>query len=329
VLSRAAAQLVQSVQSRMNTRVSLVPSALVHRIINTSVEIILLRARRRCGIVITTPSAAQQATIVFNPQTHPLCAEDPSDMAKAATHPLISDKRLQQLYVTLLQCRALRQRLKSKAPRGRLISSEALVTGTVTHLLPGDLLASAAGEPWAALARGFSVQKALSGAALPGMLPAVTSPSARFSLAAGYALAQKQADAESRQVALVFSAPGVSTLDGLADALSTAAANKLGMVFVIETGAEQDVSGPRHTDKLGLPGIPVDGDDVIALYRVTQEAMTRARRGGGPTLIDCKPWLMGGKPDPVRKLEEALTRRGIGTSALQQKMAERSRRLEK
>ena len=143
----------------------------------------------------------------------------------------------------------------------------------------------------------------------------------------GYALAQKQADAKTRQVAMAFSGPSISTLDGLTDALSTAATHKLGLVFVIETAVEQDVSGPRHTDKLGLPGIPVDGDDVIALYRVTQEAMTRARRGGGPTLIDCKPWLLGGKQDPVRKLEEALTRRGIATAPLQKKVAERTQRL--
>ena len=40
----------------------------------------------------------------------------------------------------------------------------------------------------------------------------------------------------------------------------------------------------------GLPGIAVDGNDVAAVYAAADEALTRARQGGGPTLLECKTY---------------------------------------
>jgi 2-oxoisovalerate dehydrogenase E1 component len=40
----------------------------------------------------------------------------------------------------------------------------------------------------------------------------------------------------------------------------------------------------------GIPGVTVDGNDVLAIYGVAQEAVARARDGGGPTLIECKTY---------------------------------------
>jgi 2-oxoisovalerate dehydrogenase E1 component alpha subunit len=42
----------------------------------------------------------------------------------------------------------------------------------------------------------------------------------------------------------------------------------------------------------GMPGVVVDGQDVIEVYRVTKEAVDRARRGDGPTLIECKTYRL-------------------------------------
>ena len=41
---------------------------------------------------------------------------------------------------------------------------------------------------------------------------------------------------------------------------------------------------------MGLPGIAVDGNDVAEVYSVAGEAITRARQGDGPTLIECKTY---------------------------------------
>jgi pyruvate dehydrogenase E1 component alpha subunit len=40
----------------------------------------------------------------------------------------------------------------------------------------------------------------------------------------------------------------------------------------------------------GMPGAVVDGQDVMAVYEATQEAVARARTGGGPTLLECKTY---------------------------------------
>jgi 2-oxoisovalerate dehydrogenase E1 component len=40
----------------------------------------------------------------------------------------------------------------------------------------------------------------------------------------------------------------------------------------------------------GLPGVEVDGNDVLAVYAVAAAAVWRARAGGGPTLIECKTY---------------------------------------
>jgi TPP-dependent pyruvate/acetoin dehydrogenase alpha subunit len=138
---------------------------------------------------------------------------------------------------------------------------------------------------------------------------------ARFAIATGHALARQGAE----HVTLAFSGPCLTSLDALRPSLAYAAQHKLGVVFVIESAADTDLSSARNTEPLGIYGIPVDGNDVIAIYRVAQEAIHRARRGVGPTLIDCKPWPLDGDVDPVRRLEQALERRGIPTSKLKQR----------
>ena len=59
----------------------------------------------------------------------------------------------------------------------------------------------------------------------------------------------------------------------------------------------------------GIPGIMVDGNDVLAVYRVVSEAVKRARAGEGPTLIEAVTFRMGGhstSDDPTRYVDAAL-----------------------
>jgi TPP-dependent pyruvate/acetoin dehydrogenase alpha subunit len=238
----------------------------------------------------------------------------PSAATAATPHPLISNERLQHLYVTLLRTRLLRQRNRLKESSASLVAREAIVTGTVTHLKEGDVVMPIAGDRLAALARGHALRRVLTGPALPGILDPASTAEARFAIATGYTLARQG----TGQVALAFGGTGIASLDAAGPSLSYAAAHKLGIVFVIETTAASDVSSAKHTAPLGLYGIPVDGNDVVALYRVAQEAILRARRGVGPTLIDCKPWPLDGDTDPVRRLEHALERRGLLVSRLKE-----------
>jgi len=69
----------------------------------------------------------------------------------------------------------------------------------------------------------------------------------------------------------------------------------------------------------GFPGVIVDRDDAVAIYRVATEAITHARRGSGPTLIECRPWPLSGHIEggrqaaryPILKMEEYLSSKGL------------------
>jgi pyruvate dehydrogenase E1 component alpha subunit len=52
----------------------------------------------------------------------------------------------------------------------------------------------------------------------------------------------------------------------------------------------------------GIPGVVVDGNDVLAVFEATLKAVERARRGEGPTLIECKTYRHKGhsRVDPAR-----------------------------
>src|SRR5256712_12697364 len=59
----------------------------------------------------------------------------------------------------------------------------------------------------------------------------------------------------------------------------------------------------------GFPGVKVDGNDTVAVYRAVKEAVDRARSGGGPTLVECETYRIGGhsssaEPNPDRHERE-------------------------
>src|SRR5207248_2800285 len=59
--------------------------------------------------------------------------------------------------------------------------------------------------------------------------------------------------------------------------------------WAISTSREMQSAGEFHRrgEGYGFPGVAVDGNDLLAVYEVAAEAVTRARQGDGPTLIDC------------------------------------------
>ncbi|MDR7273858.1 pyruvate dehydrogenase (acetyl-transferring) E1 component subunit alpha [Catenuloplanes atrovinosus] len=75
--------------------------------------------------------------------------------------------------------------------------------------------------------------------------------------------------------------------------------------YAISVGTERQSRAPIHRRSagFGFPGLRVDGNDVLASYAVTRHAMDRARRGGGPTLIEAYTYRMGAhttSDDPTR-----------------------------
>jgi 2-oxoisovalerate dehydrogenase E1 component alpha subunit len=66
-----------------------------------------------------------------------------------------------------------------------------------------------------------------------------------------------------------------------------------GWAISVPTGLQTAGEIWKRAEGLGFPGVRVDGNDVLAVYRVTMEAVERARSGGGPTLIEALTYRMG------------------------------------
>ena len=89
------------------------------------------------------------------------------------------------------------------------------------------------------------------------------------------------------------------------DLLRAARKHKLPVVYVIERSKN---SAPNSKYELeGVPRIVVDGGDAVAVYRVCQEAVRRAREGVGPTIVECE---LAGTQDALGFMEKVLRRYG-------------------
>ena len=128
-------------------------------------------------------------------------------------------------------------------------------------------------------------------------LVSVSSPVATQLLhAVGIALAAKIR--KTGQVAMTTMGEGSSNQGDVHEGLNFAAIHKLPFVFVVENNgyaisvpAARQVSVPNVADRAagyGIPGVVVDGNDVLACYAAAREAVDRARAGEGPSLIEAK-----------------------------------------
>ena len=116
--------------------------------------------------------------------------------------------------------------------------------------------------------------------------------------AAGVALASKQRKEDA--VTAAFFGEGAASQGDTHEAMNFAGIHKLAVVFICENNGYA-ISVPQShqmaiqnvADRAagyGFPGVVVDGNDVLACYEVARQAVDRARRGEGPTLIEAKTY---------------------------------------
>jgi len=157
-------------------------------------------------------------------------------------------------------------------------------------------------------------------------------------ISTGAALAMKLMKKDS--VALHFFGDGASNRGDFHEALNIAGVLKLPIVYVCDNNCYA-MSVPQscamaiadiaiRAAGYGFPGVVVDGNDLLAVYEATREAISRARRGEGPTLIECKTYRWMGhsindpavyrlaeevegwkKKCPVKRFEAVLQRKGL------------------
>jgi pyruvate dehydrogenase E1 component alpha subunit len=102
---------------------------------------------------------------------------------------------------------------------------------------------------------------------------------------------------KSRQVALTFLGDGGTSQGDFHEALNVASVFQVPVVFVCQNNQwaiSVPLSKQTHSRTLAqkalaydMPAVRVDGNDVLAVYSATKEAVDRARAGGGPSFIEC------------------------------------------
>lgn len=143
-----------------------------------------------------------------------------------------------------------------------------------------------------------------------GMLGATAVVGAGLPIAVGAGLSAKLRKTD--QVVACFFGEGASNQGTFHESINMASIWKLPVIFVCENnlyamGTRQSrvMAIENVADRAvayGIPGVVVDGNDVLAVYEATEKAVERARKGEGPTLIECKTYRHKGhsRVDPAK-----------------------------
>jgi len=275
------------------------------------------------------------------------------------------DKQLLlRIFETMVLTRAVEDRMVSMYRSGDLLGSlytghwhEAISVGTASALRQDDFLAPIHRDLGAHLWRGMDpaqVMASFMGKAtspthgrdgtlhygrldlniynLPSHIPD------NYPVALGFAFAFQYRDQDG--VSLAYCGDGSTSEGNFHESLNIAAAMKLPAIFVVEnnqyaysTPVRMQSAVKEYAVKAqayGMPGVTVDGTDVLAVYDATSEAVARARAGEGPSLIEGVTMRMHGhaehdpadyvpremleewqKRDPVALFENVLLEHGI------------------
>ena len=129
---------------------------------------------------------------------------------------------------------------------------------------------------------------------------------------------------ETDEVTLCFFGDGAVNQGTFHESLNMASLWKLGVIYLCENNgyavttsivrSHGQPSIAKRADSYGMPGVVVDGQNVLAVYEATYQAVARARRGDGPTLIEAQTYrfdehnvglVIPGEPyRPPQELEE-------------------------
>ena len=227
------------------------------------------------------------------------------------------------LYRTMQLIRTTEEQLARAHARGLVhgachtyVGEEAIATGVCAHLRADDAIFSTHRGHGHALAKGvppFELIAELFGRAAGcsrgrggsmhlfspeiGMMgtSGIVGPCILQAAGAGYSFQLLGTD----RVAVAFFGDGAVNNGAFHEGLNLAAIWKLPVLFVCENNQfatevpfQYAAGNPEVASRAasyGMPGLQLDGNDVVAIAKAAGEAVARARAGGGPTLLECEP----------------------------------------
>ena len=236
----------------------------------------------------------------------------------------LSDEHILTLYRSMQVVRQTEEELARCHQRGLIhgachtyVGQEAIATGVCTHLKENDPIFSTHRGHGHALAKGMPPRELIAelfgretgcsrgrGGSMHLFSPVIgmmgtsgiVGPCLLQACGGGYS----SKILKNGTVAAAFFGDGAVNNGAFHEGLNMASIWKLPVLFICENNqyaTEVPFSyssgnpsiGSRGT-AYGIPGITIDGNDVLEIYRVAEEAIARARSGGGPTLIECKTY---------------------------------------
>ncbi|HET9179142.1 MAG TPA: thiamine pyrophosphate-dependent dehydrogenase E1 component subunit alpha [Terriglobia bacterium] len=229
---------------------------------------------------------------------------------------------------------------------------EAIGVGSAIQLFDGDVVLPSHRDFSSFLIRGFSLREIFCnwmarsngpchgrdntlhiGDMSRGVIPIISHLGDTCPVACGVGMVLKWR--KRGNVALVHFGEGTSSRGDVHEAMNMAAVMKLPIIFICNNNsyAYSTPTEKQYAVKdlavrgaaYGMPGVKVDGNDVLAVYSTVEKALRRARSGDGPSFIECKTFRMTGhsahdaaeyvprelfakwkKKDPILRLEKLL-----------------------
>ena len=246
--------------------------------------------------------------------------------------PDLSDEQLLYLYKTMLYTRVIDEKALSYQRQGRMLTyapntgQEAAQVGSAYAMEKGDWLAPSFRELGALLVRGVPLEKIYLywygnewGSHQDEdlrVLPTAVPIASQYQHAAGLGMSINIKG--EKDAVVTYVGDGGTSHGDFHEALNYAGVFKAPVVFIIQNNqyAISMSRGKQTASKTlaqkaiayGMPGIVVDGNDIFAMYSATKEALERAKRGEGPTLIEAYTYRLGAhttSDDPTKYREDA------------------------
>ncbi|MCA9478547.1 MAG: pyruvate dehydrogenase (acetyl-transferring) E1 component subunit alpha [Nanoarchaeota archaeon] len=254
-------------------------------------------------------------TIIKQFEVEHLSILDENGNIDESIKPELSDDRLKEMYHHMLVARTFDEKLFKLQRSGKIGTyaqvkgQEACQIGSAIALEKDDWVVPSFREMSAMLTRGADKVKVVqswngdvrsyngSGPNLPTAIPIAS----QLLHATGIAWAEKLK--KTNNVVLTFFGDGATSEGDTHEAMNFAADFKLPVIFFCQNN-QWAISTPRSHQMAnetiaqravayGMKGIQVDGNDVLAVYKATKEAIENARAGNGPTLIEGVTFRMG------------------------------------
>ncbi len=276
----------------------------------------------------------------------------------------LDDSKLVQMYKYMNFARALDAKTLSLQRQGRavtyapLVGEEATQIGSAMAMRANDIFVPNFRQHGVYLARGLPLELYFiywrgfeEGGAIPknvNGMPVIVPVGSQVPHAAGIAYAQKYE--KTGNAVIVYVGDGGTSEGDFYEAMNFAGVLKLPLVIIIENN-QWAISVPRSKQSAahtlaqkavaaGIPGIQVDGNDVMAVYKAVSDAI--ASSSTGPTLIECVTYRMSmhttaddptkyrpeqdleewKKKDPIDRLRKYLVSKGLWDDSKEKAMSD-------